>query len=105
MEQREDSGTIRGVGPGGLEIQGLGRLSGSRAVDHLGNEIPLVRDIEYIHRVGEPPIIRVTCFASGIDASGKLEISTICARCGHVVFAEKLRDRFMRRWRKLCSSL
>lgn len=78
----KDATTPRPCPDGGLELEGLGRLVGSRVFDKDGNQIPMVRDIEYVHRVNEPPLIRVTCFASKVNAAGKVEMVIQCPSCG-----------------------
>lgn len=67
---------------GGLEIEGLGRLVGSTVYDPEGNVIPLVKTIEYVHKAGELPLIKLTCFPSKIDAKGKIQIVYVCPSCG-----------------------
>lgn len=67
---------------GGLELEGLGRVAGSKVFDKDGNEILFVRDIEYVHHVNSVPLIRVTCFPSRINAAGKVEKILECPSCG-----------------------
>lgn len=83
----------------GVEIDGVGRLIGSRVFDNLGNQIPMVRDIEYTHRVGEPPIVRVTCYASKINASGVVEM-VMCPWCKLKRDAMRLYESIPRRYRR-----
>lgn len=47
-----------------------------------GKEIPYVRDIEVIHRVGELPIIRVEMYPHRITVEGKAQMVCLCPSCG-----------------------
>lgn len=55
---------------------------GTRVFMPDGKEIPYVRDIEIIHRVGEPPMLRIEVYPHRITFEGKAQIVCMCPSCG-----------------------